>query len=98
MARVMLKPNWPGGTFRRSVGKGGSRKQLVFLAGQVTEVTKAQRKELDPLIGVNLFDAEVDDKGRVRAIDLDIDETETTEIEPAADSVNMEQAPNDENV
>jgi len=80
MPEVMLRPNWPGGRFARTItGKKGRKRRIEFLNGQPVEVSDDEFLSLIPDIGAALFEVARDEKGRTRLL-----EPETAQDKPAA--------------
>lgn len=78
MPLVMIRPNWPGKRFQRTirtyVGAGkkralNSERVVQFLAGCPVEVSDDELEALQPDIGVALFECERDEKGRPRLVE-----------------------------
>jgi hypothetical protein len=89
MPEVMLRPNWAGGRFQRTLKIVKGKKvepgrTIVFNAGTPVEVTEPELKALAGDIGIALFEVERDEKNRPRFVES-VDETPTAK--PEAKSV-----------
>ena len=79
---LTLKPNHPGGLYRKTVGRGTKQeKQLIFQAGVVTKVNQKQAKELERFIGLNLFPCQFDENGKLRLLYNEDDQPEQEAVE-----------------
>lgn len=74
MPELMLRPDWPGGRFQRSIVHRKGKKTeagrvLVFTSGVAVDVTDDEFKALAADIGKALFEIERDPKNRPRFVE-----------------------------
>jgi len=66
---LILRPDWPADTFRRTIDAGKKRRTLVFRRSQPQEVSDAEFRALRPDVGLSLVEVERDAKNRVRYVE-----------------------------
>lgn len=75
----MLRPNWPGGQFQRTVDVGTKKKPdkhvLLFNKEAPTEVSDEEYFLLESDLGNAIFDVERDEKGRPRYVEKETAKT-----------------------
>lgn len=85
---VILRPDWKGEQFRRTIKSGKSSRVMTFRRRQPVTLSAAEAKALQADIGRVLVEVQRDEKDRIRYVE--------SEPAPQPEAIQPKQEPHDE--